>query len=163
MLYIFGGLPAAGKSTLSLRLAQYLRVMHLRIDTIEQAMRDAGTALHGPEGYRVGYAIAGDNLHLGLSIVADSVNPLKITRDAWRDVAVSAGVPYVEIEVICSDRDEHRRRVESRRVNIANLRLPTWEQVVNREYEAWDRAHVVIDTAGANIDQSFAALLRDLQ
>jgi hypothetical protein len=35
--------------------------------------------------------------------------------------------------------------------------------VVNREYEAWDRAHVVIDTAGANIDQSFAALLRDLQ
>jgi predicted kinase len=162
MLYIFGGLPAAGKSTLSLRLAQHLHAVHLRIDTIEQAMRDAGATLLGPEGYMAGYAIAGDNLRLGHTVVAESVNPLKLTRDAWRDVAVSAGVPFVEIEVICSNKDEHRRRVESRRVNIAGLQLPTWDQVINREYEVWDRAHVVLDTAGENIDQSFEALLSTL-
>lgn len=89
MLYIFGGLPAAGKSTLSLRLSHHLRAVHVRIDTIEQAMRDAGAALHGPEGYSVAYALAGDNLRLGHTVVADSVNPLKITRDAWRDVGTS--------------------------------------------------------------------------
>ena len=162
MLYIFGGLPAAGKSTLSLRLAQHLRAVHLRIDTIEQAMRNAGAVLHGPEGYMVAYTVAGDNLRLGHTIIAESVNPLEITRDAWRDVAVSAGVPFVEIEVICSDKNEHHQRVVSRLVNIAGLTLPTWTQVVNREYEPWDREHIVIDTAGVGIEDSFATLLQSL-
>tara|TARA_B100000809_G_scaffold216598_1_gene222352 strand:+ start:64 stop:210 length:147 start_codon:yes stop_codon:yes gene_type:complete len=38
MLLIFGGLPGCGKSTLGSHLAPELRAMHLRIDTIEQAM-----------------------------------------------------------------------------------------------------------------------------
>jgi predicted kinase len=36
--------------------------------------------LEGPEGYVVGYQMAPDNLRLGLDVVADSVNPLQVTR-----------------------------------------------------------------------------------
>ena len=32
---------------------------------------------------RIGYAVAEDNLRLGRTVVADSVNPVKLTRDAW--------------------------------------------------------------------------------
>jgi predicted kinase len=158
MLYIFGGLPGTGKSTLARRLARDRRAVHLRIDTIEQALRDAQGRCDGPEGYLVAYQIAGDNLGLGLSVVADSVNPLAITRTAWRAVATGAGGPFVEIEVICSDRAEHRRRVEGRVTDITGLRLPTWDDVVRREYEPWSSGHIVIDTAGATVDQSMRAL-----
>jgi predicted kinase len=51
---------------------------------------------------------------LGQSVVADSVNPLTATREAWRAVAASANFPIIEVEIICSDLEEHRRRVESR-------------------------------------------------
>src|ERR1051325_4434191 len=51
MLYIFGGLPGTGKSTLSQHLAREQRAVHLRIDTIEQALREAGCLVNGPEGY----------------------------------------------------------------------------------------------------------------
>jgi hypothetical protein len=71
--------------------------------------------------------------------------------------------PEGYIEVICSDREEHRRRVESRTGDVPGLRLPTWEAAVNREYETWDRPHVVVDTAGQTIEQSFAALGDALQ
>jgi len=80
-------------------------------------------------------------------VIADSVNPLAITRDAWRRVAATTSSVVVEIEVVCSDVDEHRRRIETRTTDVAGLTLPTWQQVVDREYEPWNRPRLVLDTA----------------
>jgi predicted kinase len=44
MLIIFGGLPATGKTTIARDLARQLGATYLRIDTIEQAIRDSATA-----------------------------------------------------------------------------------------------------------------------
>ncbi len=158
MLYIFGGLPGTGKSTLAQHLARARQALHLRIDTIEQALREQGIPINGPEGYVIAYRVAADNLRAGVPVVADSVNPIAVTRAAWRDVAIQAGVPFVEIEVICSNAAEHRARVETRVTDIAGLRLPTWTEVVERAYEPWDTAHLVIDTAGRTVDESVATL-----
>lgn len=160
MLFIFGGLPGAGKTELSTHLAQKLGATHLRIDTIEQALRDSGLTLTGPEGYLVAYSLAADNLRLGLSVIADSVNSLDITRQAWREVATQVGVPFREIEVICSDKTEHRRRVETRKIGIPGLKPPTWQDVVEREYHLWEEAHIVIDTAGQTPEESKRTLER---
>ena len=40
MLIIFSGLPGSGKSTIARALAQQLGAVYLRIDTIEQAIRE---------------------------------------------------------------------------------------------------------------------------
>lgn len=162
MLYIFGGLPATGKSTLASQLARTLKAVHLRVDTIEQAIREGGGHVNGPEGYIIAYRVAADNLKLGLSVVADTVNPLQITRRAWREVATQISAPFVEIEVTCSDKAEHRARVETRQADIAGFRLPTWDEVANRHYEPWDTEHILIDTAGQTPEQSLAALERAL-
>lgn len=158
MLYIFGGLPGAGKSTLSAALARELRVTYLRIDVVEQSMRDAGVWVDGPAGYVVCYGIASQNLRVGLDVIADTVNPIAVTRQAWREVAESLGKPYVEIEIVCSDEQEHRQRVETRATDISGFVLPAWEAVKNRQYEAWDRDRIVIDTAGHTLDESLAEL-----
>jgi predicted kinase len=159
MLVIFGGLPGTGKSTLALKLAGETGAVYLRIDTIEHAMIGSGEVLAAGEmGYRVAYAVAGDNLRLGHTVIADSVNPLDITREAWRNVAARAGVDAVEIELLCSDRAEHRRRVETR----AALIPVTWQQVEARHYERWAGDHIRIDTAGRDIEQSLAVLWQAL-
>lgn len=163
ILYIFGGLPASGKTTLARRLAGHLAAVHLRVDTIEHAIREAGGAVHGGEGYMVAYGLARDNLALGLSVVADTVNPWPLTRAAWRGVALNAGIRYAEIEVICSDPAEHRRRVETRTADIEDFKLPTWHDVVTRDYRPWDSPHILVDTAGQTADESFAALLSELE
>jgi predicted kinase len=157
-LFIFAGLPGAGKTTLARLLARDWRAAYLRIDTVEQALRDERVDLSGPEGYEVAYRVAADNLRLGMSVVADSVNPIEITRRAWRDVATQAAVPFVEVHVICSDVQEHRRRVETRPGDIVGLRLPTWHDVEVREFDPWETAPIVIDTAGRAESESFAAL-----
>src|ERR1051325_22211 len=83
MLYIFGGLPGTGKTTLAKRLAHSQQAVHLRVDTIEQSLRELGYLINGPEGYVIAYGLAEDNLRAGLRVAADSVNPLEVTRPAW--------------------------------------------------------------------------------
>jgi predicted kinase len=159
MLVIFGGLPGTGKSTLALRLAHQIGAVYLRIDTIERAMAAGDEALSvGERGYRVAYAVAEDNLRLGHTVIADSVNPLQITRSAWRDVAARLEVDWVEIEVVCSDPVEHRHRIETRSTGIS----VTWHEVVTRDFEPWIGERIRVDTAGEKVEQSFAALQKML-
>ena len=162
MLLIFGGLPGVGKTAIAAGLARDIGAVHLRIDSIEQAMRNSGVTVLGPEGYEVAYAVAEDNLGLGRTVVADSVNPIDMTRAAWRDVAERAGTRFIEIEVVCSDEAEHRRRVETRIADIAGHELPSWQEVRDRVYEPWE-ADIVIDTAGQGIEASVSDLRQKLE
>jgi predicted kinase len=102
-------------------------------------------------GYRVAYAVARDNLLLGRNVIADSVNPWMLTRNAWRDVGASAGAQVFEIEIICADPEEHRRRVETRAPEVPGLTLPDWASVTGHDYHLWDRDHLTIDTAGVSV------------
>src|SRR5512147_1981970 len=98
ILYIFSGLPGSGKSTLSQQIARHVNAVYLRIDTIEQALRDLCAFDVQGEGYRLAYRIAADNLQLGIDVVADCCNPIELTRREWEQVALQAHARYVNIE-----------------------------------------------------------------
>jgi predicted kinase len=153
MLIVFGGLPGSGKSSIARRLAGETGALWLRIDSIEQAIRHSGVASSIDDaGYRVAYAVAEDNLRLGRDVIGDSVNGWLSTRSAWRDVASRAGAPIVEVETICSDLEEHRRRVETRETDVPGLALPDWRATIDRDYEPWDRDRLRMDTSGRSIE-----------
>ena len=158
MLISLAGLPGVGKTTIARSLARQFEAVHIRIDSIELAIRESGVTVVSIDdaGYRAGYAIAEDNLRLGRIVIADSVNPWPVTRDAWRAVARRAQVDCVDVEIVCSDHVEHRGRVESRRDKPPAESGPTWNEVVTRDYRPWDGEHITIDTAGVTAERSAA-------
>ena len=162
MLYIFAGLPGSGKTTLSQLMARRLGIMHLRIDTFEQGLRDLCDINPTGQGYELAYRIATDNLMLGQDVIADSCNPIQLSRDAWQHVAIEAGANFRNIEVCCSDADVHKLRVETRRSTVSGLKLPGWQAVVEREYHPWTDTYISIDTAGQAPQESLQILLSRL-
>ncbi|MBR0846797.1 AAA family ATPase [Bradyrhizobium diazoefficiens] len=150
-LIVFGGLPGTGKTTIARELTVRLAANYLRIDAIEQTLREAGLAVDAT-GYAVANALASENLRLGRIVIADCVNPVLSSRAGWRQTASQNAACLIEIEVVCSDLSLHRQRVENRSSDIDGLRLPAWEDVVSRAYEPWDREHLVLDTAHASLD-----------
>lgn len=163
ILIVFGGLPATGKTTLSRQLTRRIAASYIRVDAIEQSLRVAGQDV-GPIGYVIANALAAENLRLGRVVVADCVNPVLASRDGWRQTALQSSARIAEIEVICSDVALHRQRAEARASDLAGLKLPTWQDIVSRDYEPWDRDHLVLDTASDSIDhllEQVEAYLRD--
>lgn len=158
-LYIFSGLPGSGKSTLSQWLAVQIGAAYVRVDTIEQGLREVCSVDVRGEGYRLAYRVAADNLRLGVSVVADSCNPIELTRREWERVAGENGARYVNIEVVCADRREHRKRVETRLSTVPGLRLPTWRDVTERDYEEWTVDRVVVETSGRSERECLEELL----
>lgn len=161
MLIIFSGLPGSGKSTIAQALAKQLSAFYLRIDTIEQAILKAeeGDREMGPAGYFVAYSLARENLLLGATVITDSVNPLALTRDAYREIALSARTGFLEIEIKCSDKIEHRKRVETRVSEVEGLTLPAWKDVTDLTYEPWNREHLILDSSSLSSDQCVSRII----
>src|SRR5699024_6534603 len=108
------------------------------------------------------YRICADILRAGNSAVADSCNTLQLTRRQWEQIAWEAQSRYVNIEIVCSDLQEHRQRVETRLATVPGLKLPDWGDVEKREYHDWTAPRLVIDTAHKQTDQCINELLTQI-
>lgn len=161
-LYIFSGLPACGKSTLAKRLAKITGATYIRIDTVEQGLKDLCNFTAEAEGYLLSYRLVRDNLKLGTSVIADSCNTLKVTRNEWEQVAVRSMATFKNLEIRCSDEKEHKYRVDLRQNDAGNPMGSDWVHVQNRYYEPWDKDVISIDTSGRTVEQSFLEMKQKL-
>lgn len=163
-LIIFSGLPGSGKSTLAMKLASALSATFVRIDTVEQGLRDLCdiSEIDG-KGYALSYRVAQDNLRLGNIVIADSVNPEHFTRKEWNAVATDIGADFINVEIFCSNKSEHKHRVESRGPSVQGSKPPTWEDVLNRTYHTWTDERIAMDTAGKTEEESFEDLLIEIK
>jgi len=154
-LITLAGLPGVGKSSIARDLARRTGAMWLRIDSMDQAIWASGTAPNDllDWTYRAAQAVAADNLVLGLDVIADCVNDCEDAREGWETAARKANAKLVWLEVVCSDIEEHRRRIETRSTDIAGLSLPNWNAVAGRAYASWKRDHLTVDTAGRGLEE----------
>ena len=114
-------------------------------------MWEAGIPRDQPTGlaaYLVARAGANACLRAGADVVIDACNPVEPARQWWRALAAETGHELRVIEVTCSDLREHERRIADRQSDIDGFPMPTWDEVMQREYEPWHDPRLVIDNIG---------------
>lgn len=164
-LISLSGLPGVGKTTIARVLASNIHATHLRIDTIEQAIRRSSNFAPkiDESGYLVAFSIAKENLINGVSVISDSVNPLMKTRDKWVSIAREANVEILEVELISTEIKIHKYRIENRRSDIENHQLPKWTDLEKLDYQTWTRERVVINTAINTPDECVKTIYEQLE
>jgi predicted kinase len=159
-LVVLAGLPGSGKSTVADGLSRQLSIPVLSVDPIEAAMWRGGLTRDqtGIAAYEVAIALAGEQLRLGHSVIADAVNPVEAPRAAWRNLAARHRAELKIIECVCADEAIHRRRVEARIRGIEGMREVTWARVLERRagYEPWTDDRLVLDTSAQSTDRLVA-------
>ncbi len=163
-LIIFSGLPGVGKTTLAKRLANEMSAVFIRVDTIEQALKRSVLHIDVAEdaGYQAAFSMAQDNLQHGKNVLVDAVNPLNIIRNKWLEIAEQTNSEFTGIEITCLDKTEHQKRVEERKADIEGHILPSWQEIVDREYEAWNTKALKIHTANITAETAYKTLLNQL-
>ncbi|MEM8880149.1 MAG: AAA family ATPase [Pseudomonadota bacterium] len=164
VLICLAGLPGVGKTTLARRLAQERKAVFLRVDSVEAAMKNSTLRIRRAEdaGYLALVALAKDNLGLGLDVVADTVNPAEFTRQIWAEAAEAVGAQRIDIEVICSDKAQHRQRVEARKSDLKGGIVPDWQAVLDRAYAPWQSDRIIVDTSTQSPSECAALALREI-
>lgn len=139
-LIILAGLPGTGKTTLARKLSIKLNYFYLRVDCIE-----APFSIYNPkagengEGYEALINLAYENLLLGHNVIIDTVNPLHISRRMFNQLKERSKSATVQFELKIKNSEIHKNRVEKRTPDIDGLKIPTWEDVIKREYEEWNQ------------------------
>ena len=169
-LTVVGGLPAVGKTAVCREILRLRAESQspdgpptwLRIDSIEQALRDSGEMLPGMPagaGYYAAAAVARDVLASGGDVLVECVNPLPLTRRLWEETASALGRRFLAVEIVCSDKAEHRRRARQRVGDIEGLELPDWQEIKHRDYAPWPEADLRLDTARLTAAEAARAII----
>lgn len=165
------GLPGAGKSTIAEIIAGRLQLPVVSVDPIESSILNAGIDADQPTGlaaYLVAETLAETVLGAGRGIIVDAVNAVAPAREQWVNLAARLGEPLKFIEVVCSDPELHRSRLEARGRNLPHIDEPTWHAVEQSldEYAEWNGpsgaiARITLDSVdpiGVNVDRALAFL-----
>lgn len=170
MLVAMAGLPGTGKSTIGQVLASRLGIPVVSVDPIETAILQAGIDSDQPTGlaaYLVAETLAERVLTTGIGVMVDAVNAVTPARDQWVSLAERVQEPIMFVEVICSDPDLQRSRIEAWRKSMPHIQL-TWNAVEQSldDYAEWTGASAAvpritldsIEPLGVNVDRAIAFL-----
>jgi len=148
-LVVFAGLPGSGKTVLARTVADRLGATFLRVDTLESAVAATLAPVgDSPVGYVAAARVAEDQLGAGRDVVVDAVNAVEAAREGWRLLATRHGARLRFVEVVCSDPDEHRRRVEDRTGDWPGHAVPTWAAVSSAGWEPFEDERLLVDNVG---------------
>ncbi|ABK89724.1 AAA family ATPase [Francisella tularensis subsp. novicida] len=161
--YILSGLPGVGKTTLAKQLAQAMpNKAYFRIDTVEYYLKKAYPQEPTKQGYELVYYQAKENLELGKNVIIDCCNPISESRQLWNSLSQINNTKVINIEVTCSDTQAHQNRIEQR-YQLNTTKYPSWQDVLDRDYESWEEDIITIDTAKTDTIESFNILMNQLE
>lgn len=164
LFLVMRGYPGTGKSTIARALSLSLHAPLIDRDVLRQKAVDIFGDIPqvGFFSYELMFALAREQLQLGLSVVVDSPLTYRRTYERCAAIAAECTVPMLVVHCQCPS-DVQRRRLEERKGRVSSFQITSWEEWVRWQprFEAFDDHGCVIDTSRP-LDESLAKIMRDI-
>jgi adenylylsulfate kinase len=158
------GLSGAGKTTLAVRLAEWLAARGLPVerldgDILRGHFPDTGFTRHERDEHirRVGFMASLLEKH-GVAVVCSFISPYRQARQEVRDMCRRFVEVYVRASVeVCEARDVKGLYARARAGQIANF------TGLDDPYEPPDDPELIVDTDRQDVDESLARITASLE
>lgn len=147
---VMRGYPGTGKSTIARLLAAALHAPLIDRDIIRQMAVDIFGDLPevGRFSYELLFALAREQLRLGLSVVVDTPLTYHTTYEQAKELAKAFDTPMLVIHCQCPP-EVQKRRLEGRKGDVSEFQITSWE-----EWEQWKPRFEEFNDEGCIIDTS---------
>lgn len=158
------GYPGTGKSTIARLLAAALQATLIDRDIIRQMAVDLFGDLPqvGQFSYELMFALAREQLRLGLSVVVDTPLTYRTTYEQCKEVAKTFRVPMLVVHCQCPP-EVQKRRLEGRKGKVSEFQITSWEEWEQWKprFEEFEDEGCIIDTSNP-MDESLAKVMRSI-
>lgn len=161
---VMRGYPGTGKSTIARLLAAALHAPLIDRDIIRQMAVDLLGDLPqvGHFSYELLFALAREQLRLGLSVVVDTPLTYRTTYEQCVDLAQAFNVPMLVVHCQCPP-NVQKRRLEGRKGKVSEFQITSWEEWEQwrPRFEEYEDRGCIIDTSNP-MDESLARVMRSI-
>ncbi|MDQ6661099.1 MAG: ATP-binding protein [Chloroflexota bacterium] len=162
---VMRGYPGTGKSTIARAIATALHAPLIDRDILRQQAVDifGNRPEVGRFSYELMFALAREQLSLGLSTVIDTPLTYSTTLEQAKALAQSFAVPMLVVHCQCPP-EVQKRRLEGRKGMVSAFQITSWEQWEKwkSRFEEFEDGGCVIDTSNP-LDDSIAKVMRTIQ
>src|SRR5437588_2093400 len=161
---VMRGYPGTGKSTIARAIAAALHAPLIDRDIIRQKAVDIFGDLPevGRFSYELMFALAGEQLELGLSVVVDMPLTYRTTYEQSKELARVFHTPLLVVHCQCPPQVQ-KRRLEGRKGKVSEFQITSWEEWEQWKprFEEFDDEGCIIDTTKP-LDESLAKVMRSI-
>lgn len=155
------GYPGTGKSTIARAIAAALHAPLIDRDVIRQKAVDIFGNIPeiGRFSYELMFALAREQLQLGLSIVMDTPLTYHTTYEQSQVLARTFDIPMLVVHCQCPP-EVQKRRLEGRKGKVSEFQITSWEEWLRWKprFEEFEDGGCIIDTSNP-LDDSLAKVM----
>jgi len=161
MLILILGLPATGKTTFAIALAEALGAVHLNSDKLRMEMGLEGQydAASKKKVYRALLEQAETALQQGKEVIVDSTFYKRSIRRPYEELAQKTEVPIKWIRLVAPESTIRERMNAKRLYSEADFEV---YQKIRAQYEPLEHPHLSLDTEANSLDEMVAEAKRYL-